>query len=394
MGKARFWITVSASLMAGSILAIIFIGPRYGIDFAGGTEVQVAFKQKVDSAKVRSTMEKIGLPASEVVTFGAGESEFLIRLQTISPIDKKMEVAAKDKLATILSGNTLSRFELSPGGDKLLIYLNKEIPIPEVEKAVKESGLGLGSRDEGPTEIRKVEDGEEEEAEAETAKRCESISCTWPQLGIQVYEVNLEGVAEKVMQGLRAQPFGKDVVKMRSEWVGPKVGEQLRSAGIASVLYAMLFIMIYIAVRFDIRFGPGGVIALFHDALITTGVFVVLGLEINMNFLAAILTIVGYSINDTIVTYDRIREIMSKTKDGKIEPIINRAVNETLSRTILTSLTVMLAVVAMLIIGWNTSIRDFCLAMAVGVIIGCYSTIFIASPMTVLLSKISSKKKA
>jgi preprotein translocase subunit SecF len=395
MGRSHFWLTVSAVLIVSSILLTLTVGPKYGIDFAGGTEIQVAFKQKVDTGEVRKTLEEISLPASEVVTFGTQEASYLIRLQAISPVTPEKLQKARIAFVKRFSGIGVSRFDLSPGGDKLSVFLGKEVPITEVEKGVVDSGLMLGLREEREQEV-KAKTGEGEETNAESTKRCESVSCSWPQQGIQAYEVNLKGVADHVMEGLRAKPFGKDAVKLTSEWVGPKAGKQLRDAGIASVAYALLFIMIYIAVRFDLRFAPGAVIALFHDVCIVIGIFVVVRIEITMEIVAAVLTVVGYSNNDTIVVYDRIRETLGRLKDRQIESVVNRAINETLSRTILSSLTTMITALSLLVIGWNTSIRDFAFAVFLGVIIGTYSSIFIAAPVIVFIEKrfikISRKK--
>ncbi|MDD5306043.1 MAG: protein translocase subunit SecF [Deltaproteobacteria bacterium] len=390
MGRSRFWLTVSGIAITSSILLTIIVGPKYGIDFAGGTEIQVAFKHTVDTGEVRKTLEEIGLPASEVVTFGTQEASYLLRLQAISPVTPEKLAKAKAAFVKRLEGNGVSRFDLSPGGDKLTIFLAKDVPIAQVEKGIVDSGLMLGLRDEREQEVKSKGEDDEEEA-AEASKRCESVSCSWPQQGIQAYEVNLKGVADHVMEGLRAKPFGKDAVKLTSEWVGPKAGKQLRDAGIASVAYALLFIMIYIAVRFDLRFAPGAVIALFHDVAIVIGVFVIARIEITMEIVAAVLTVVGYSNNDTIVVYDRIRETLGRLKDREIESVVNRAINETLSRTILSSLTTLITALSLLIIGWNTSIRDFAFAVFLGVIVGTYSSIFIAAPVIVFLEKRFSK---
>jgi preprotein translocase subunit SecF len=160
-----------------------------------------------------------------------------------------------------------------------------------------------------------------------------------------------------------------------------------------SLLYAMVFIMLYVAIRFDFRFGPGGVIALIHDVIVVFGVFVFLRIEVTLTTVAALLTIAGYSINDTIVIFDRIRENLAKRKDQNLLSVINASVNETLSRTILTNLTVMMVVLAMWIVGWKTSIRDFAFALVIGVFVGTYSTVFIASPIVAWLDKLYGRKK-
>ncbi|MCP4677864.1 MAG: protein translocase subunit SecF [Deltaproteobacteria bacterium] len=397
MGRRKTFIVASSVIVAVSILATLFIGPKFGIDFMGGTEIQVAFKNDVDSGQVRQTLNELGFPGSEVVTFGASSSEYLIRLQAISPVTKELEASSEKAVKASLQGAKMSRFSFSPGGDKLTIRLSKEVPIPDLEKAVKSAGLQLGAAMEQPKKEEASEEASEEsegEEKANNAKNCMGSTCTWPFQDKRVYEVNLKGVSERVMEGFRAKPFGNGAVKMRSEWVGPKVGKQLRVAGISSIVYALMFIMLYIAVRFDLRFAPGAVVALIHDVIITVGIFTFAQIEVTLATIAALLTIVGYSLNDTIVVFDRIRENLNKIKERELAQVINVSINQTLSRTVLTSLTTLVVVAALLAIGWKTTIRDFAIALLIGVFVGTYSSIFIASPVVVWLDKKFAKKKA
>jgi preprotein translocase SecF subunit len=179
----------------------------------------------------------------------------------------------------------------------------------------------------------------------------------------------------------------------RVETVGPRVGEQLRNSGLMSVLLALLFILIYIAFRFDIRYAPGAVIALFHDVTITLGVYGALGMEVSMPTIAAILTIVGYSLNDTIIIFDRIRENLIDMKDRPVEEIVDASVNDSLSRTILTSLTTLLSVVALYVFGGGL-IKDFAFALLVGIVVGTYSSTFVASPIMIVMHNWLEKRKA
>ena len=392
MGRRKGFLVLSVVLVTASAVAAFTIGPKFGIDFMGGTEIQVAFQSQVSSARVRETLAGIGFPNAEVVTFGAHESEYLIRLQTISPVTDEQLAAAQKKFQGSFAANEVSRFELSPGGDKLTVRLAEEVPISDLEKAIGAAGLILGEKVDEPEQKKEVKSTEEKEDEG--AKRCEGVTCTWPHQDMHVYEVSLKGVADRVMDGFRATDFGKGAVKMRSEWVGPKVGQQLRVAGISSIVYALLFIMLYIAVRFDLRFAPGAVVALVHDVMITVGVFTLARVEVTLATIAALLTIVGYSLNDTIVVFDRIRENLSKSRERKLVHVINVSINETLSRTVLTSLTTLIVVIVLLTVGWKTTIRDFAFALLVGVLVGTYSSIFVASPIVVWLDRRFGKKKA
>ena len=168
--------------------------------------------------------------------------------------------------------------------------------------------------------------------------------------------------------------------------VGPKVGAELSSDAILAILYALGFILIYISIRFEFKYAIGAIAALTHDVLITLGVFSVLGYEISLAVIAAFLTIVGYSLNDTIVIFDRVRENVKSLKGASIESVINQSINDSLSRTIITSLTTFLVVLILFLVGGEV-IHTFSFAMIVGVIIGTYSSIFVASPVVIKMDK-------
>jgi preprotein translocase subunit SecF len=172
----------------------------------------------------------------------------------------------------------------------------------------------------------------------------------------------------------------------RVEFVGPRVGSELRSDGLKSLLVACVLILVYIAFRFSARFAPGAIIALVHDIGITAGIFVILGLEFDLRVLAALLAILGYSLNDTIIIYDRIRENMELRTKFDLVDVLNQSVNQTLARTVITSGTTMVAVLALWILGGEV-IRPFAIAMAIGIVVGTYSSVFIASPALLFLER-------
>ena len=174
--------------------------------------------------------------------------------------------------------------------------------------------------------------------------------------------------------------LGSEVNFRRVENVGPKVSQELLNSGILSICLALGAMLFYIWVRFEWQFSLGSIVAIFHDVIITIGIFSLLFLEINLSIVAAVLTIVGYSMNDTVVIYDRIRENLRKLSSLKIGNISNISINETLSRTIITSGTTLLALLSIFILGGEI-LRGFALAMIIGVIVGTYSSIFVASPM-------------
>jgi len=172
----------------------------------------------------------------------------------------------------------------------------------------------------------------------------------------------------------------------RVEFVGPRVGEELQSDGLMSLFWASLAILAYVAFRFSSRFAPGAVLAVIHDLLVTGGIFVMLGLEFDLRILAAMLAILGYSLNDTIIIYDRIRENLEVRTKADLPEVLNLSINQTLSRTVLTSGTTLLALLALFFLGGDV-IRPFAFAMLIGVVVGTYSSIYIASPLLLLLEE-------
>jgi preprotein translocase subunit SecF len=195
-------------------------------------------------------------------------------------------------------------------------------------------------------------------------------------------EVQLAAV--DLLKGALAEAYGEDVSYRRVEFVGPKVSGELLWAGTQAVLFALIAILIYIWFRFEWQFGVGAVVALIHDVVLTLGIFSLLGLEFNLATVAAILTIIGYSLNDTVVVYDRVRENLRRYKSLSMPALLDRSLNETLARTLMTSLTTLIALGALFVVG-GPVIRDFTFAMMWGVVIGTYSSIFIATPLLLQL---------
>ena len=198
---------------------------------------------------------------------------------------------------------------------------------------------------------------------------------------------NIKTIKENVVSKL-----GVDVNFRRIENVGPKVSAELLNSGLLAISLALGAMLFYIWVRFEWQFSLGSITAIFHDVLITLGIFSLLSLEVNLSIVAAVLTIVGYSMNDTVVIYDRIRENLSKYSSSSIEDISNTSINETLSRTIITSVTTLLALGSIFVLGGEI-LKGFSLAMIIGVLIGTYSSIFVASPILKYL-KVSYKSIA
>jgi preprotein translocase subunit SecF len=345
-------------------------GLNFGVDFAGGTEMEVKFTQSVDPAELRKTVEDLGLKDASVQTYGPeSDHAYLIRVGRIvlmSDADVQRVVnAVQEKFQ-------LERWSFNPElGDT--INFEFKAPPPEAELRAVVEGAGIPVR--------------------EVNKQQGLTSAT------QSLVVRTQGIGEKVAAGL-SQKFasvspienGHARPVQRTEYVGPAVGRELRVQGLKAILLAMALIVVYVGFRFDFRFAPGVVIALVHDAVVTLGYFAFSGREFNLTSIAVILTVVGYSVNDTVVIYDRIRENMGKLRGKSLGEIVNLSINEVLGRTFLTSFATALSLVGLLVYGVGT-IFDFSMGMLVGIISGTYSTWFIAAPMTIWLEDRAEKKQ-
>ncbi|MGE0786149.1 MAG: protein translocase subunit SecF [Sandaracinaceae bacterium] len=368
MRHRRIYMTVSFVLVAASIVALFFPGPNYGTDFLGGTEIQLSFEGAVPSADLRAALARLGYEGADVVPVLEQENAYMIRTRDFSTITEEQATQIREAITNAIGavdGVAVQQIRLPEGSDKVRVQLTGEID-PSVIQSALES-----------IDVRVVD-----------------VS-RFGNPGSNTYEVRLAGVADELMDGLREEfPNAQPRTPDRIERVGPRAGAQLREAAIKSLLYALAFIMVYVAFRFDLRFAPGGVIAMAHDAIITVGVFVLLQKEFNLTIIAALLTIVGYSINDTIVVYDRIRENMGRFRDKSLYEIINISTSQMLSRTIMTSGTTLLSVSAFFI--WGTPvIRDISFALFIGILIGTYSSIYVAAPLTEWMdSRFFQKAKA
>lgn len=204
-------------------------------------------------------------------------------------------------------------------------------------------------------------------------------------------QAELQQISAKIVKTLEAKMPRSDFDLQRADVVGPQAGSELRKSGFLSMFYTLLCILIYVAIRFDYRYSPGAVLALVHDSMITVGIFVLTQKEFSLQIVAAILTIIGYSNNDTIIVYDRIRETLKAYPNRSLEDNINRSINETLSRTILTSVCTLLVTVSLMVYGGGV-IHEFAFTMTIGIVVGTYSSIFVASPMLIWITHMQEKK--
>ena len=273
MGRRKLALVFSAVLLLISIVSVVSRGLEFGIDFTGGTLIEISYPQSVDLTLVRAALENGGFHGAVVQHFGTSR-DVLIR---VAPREDVSDAKLSDKLILTLEDATVETLD-----------------------------------------VRRV------------------------------------------------------------EFVGPQVGEELREDGGLAMLYALGAILSYVAFRFEYRFAIGSVAALVHDVVITIGFFSVLGFQFDLTVLAAVLAVIGYSLNDTIVVFDRIRENFRKMRKGTAVSIVNTSLNQTLSRTLMTSITTLIVLVALLVLGGEL-IRGFAIALIVGVLIGTYSSIYVAS---------------
>ncbi len=364
VGRMRLLLGISLVLVFVSIAMLpvnYFIHGHvlnFGIDFRGGTEIRVDFARDVDAAQIREGMHKGGFADAEAVRIKDADHpySYLVRFGAVSPVSEKAAQALKQSVEKKFGADSLKKFDFSEGGDKIYLRFNKPVEQSDIEGVLKDAGVSNNA----VQRFGRTEDN--------------------------TFEIVLVGLDVEVRKALETELGAGSIEKIPSvESVGAKAGAELRDDGIKSLFFAIICIMVYIAVRFDFRFGPGTVVALLHDAILTMGAFAITYREFSLTTIAAILTVIGYSMNDTIVVFDRIRENASRMRDKKFDRLVNISINETLSRTILTSATVFFVTLAMNIFGTGV-IRDFAFAMNIGVIVGTYSSIFVAAPILIWLN--------
>ncbi len=297
LGKRRLAGMISLALIAVGIASLLVRGLNFGIDFTGGTLVEVSYKDSVTVERVREQLKSAQFDGARIQYFGTSR-DILIRLP-VGTVENSAGISSE--IMETLRLPYLETVAESPQGG--------------VQQCVSELGLG-----ECKVQMRRV------------------------------------------------------------VFVGPQVGGELTEKGGLAMIYALIGILIYVAWRFEWRFAVGAVAALVHDVLITISIFSLFGLEFSLPVLAALLAVIGYSLNDTIVVFDRMRENFRKMRKGGALEVMNSSLNQTLRRTILTSLTTLLVVVTLLLIGGEV-IKGFSFALFIGILVGTYSSIFIASPV-------------
>jgi preprotein translocase subunit SecF len=331
-------------------------GLNFGIDFAGGTEALLSFEKPIDIKTLRAEIAKTGLEMPEVVTYGhTDQGKYFVRSRSQSLLSE----AEKAKLKAVIIekvGKPTTYDDSDESGEEVRVKFASKPKSGLLKQALVAAGF----------------------PDASVGTHADASNPT--------YRLTLPGIRDRLQAAMSAK-YGKGFVGAdKFESVGSAVGTQMRNQGILSVIYALLGILLYVSFRFDLRYSPGAVLALIHDVSITIGIFSLFGLEFNLPIIAALLAIVGYSLNDTIVVYDRIRESLNLGLGENLVDSINISISDCLSRTVLTSVTTFLAVLSIYVFGGGI-IQNFALAMLIGVVIGTYSSIYIASPAVVAMDR-------
>ena len=351
------FIGLSLVLSAAGILSVmVHGGPRYGIDFRGGALVTVVFAERPPVEKVRAALSgKLPVEVQEV----QGKPQDIIGTEQRE--DRALQQARQtivDSLMAAFGGNVPGKYNINASGvDGLASYLRD----PLQAASVPMSDQQLRDVTKNIIDYRTQHLG--------LIKNLDELA-------------SVPGVTKPILDVVKQSTFAAPLAVVKTEVVGPKIGAELQRKAMLAVLYALGGMLVYIAFRFEWIYGAAAVIAVLHDTIITIGLFSIFNKEISLTVVAALLTLVGYSMNDTIVVFDRIRENLKILRREPLESIINRSVNQTLSRTVLTSGLTLLTALALLFFGGEV-LNGFSFALVCGIIVGTYSSVFVASPILV-----------
>ncbi|MBK7630624.1 MAG: protein translocase subunit SecF [Ignavibacteriales bacterium] len=365
LGKRKFFYIFSLTLFLIGLLSVIFKGLSFGIDFKGGSEIVLQFEKQIDIAEVRKDIENIGLGNVEVRTFG-GETGALIRTelqQLPENVYPNVVKGIEDEIKKIIPNVGFNIVE------KTATSITYSFPNAETTNLISEKLFEVGFQ---------------------SAKVSEEPDNK--QIDVSV------GIADWIKENLREKIKGNSFNVVKEDRVGPKIGDELKRDAVIAVFLSLVVILIYLGFRFKFVFAIGAVAALFHDVLITLGLYSALygvipglNLDIDLSVVAAFLTLVGYSINDTVIVFDRVRENMKIHKTLPLMEVINKSINQTMSRTIITAFTTLITVLILMLLGGDV-LRAFAFTLFFGIIIGTYSSIFVASAFVLEYAERTKKK--
>ncbi len=365
MGKRHLFYLTSSIIIILGVISIFTRGLQFGIDFKGGSEIAIEFSKPIEIGEIRSHVENIGLGNVEVKTFG-GSTGILLRTE-LQEIPANVLPQVKAKIESIIS-NTY----------------------PGLQRSVIDSTQNSITYSFPDSAVAEVLSNRLYQAGFQTTNVSEEPSNT----GVVVRLGIADWLKENLIEKYPDNPFSV----LKEEKVGPKIGAELKQDAVIAVFLSLIVILVYLGFRFKFTFAVGAVAALFHDVLITLGIFAILydvipgfNLEISTSVVAAFLTLVGYSINDTVVVFDRVRENLKIHKTLPLEETMNRAVNKTMSRTVITGITTLLTVLILMIFGGEV-LKGFAFALFLGIIVGTYSSIFVASALVLEVANRTKRK--
>ncbi|MEJ5368174.1 MAG: protein translocase subunit SecF [Bryobacteraceae bacterium] len=360
LGKQKYFIGLSLILLAVGIGSwAVKGGLKYGIDFTGGANINVRFASAPPIDRIRAAISA-RIPGEISVQEVTGENEVIIGLplKDDAALQRERETVVQTLAATF--GEKTDRLDLNNANPQAIAGRLRD-PLQRASIPMNDEQL------------------------QQLARRIFEFRNTPPRSGVltsfdQLKEV--EGVTPQILEVIRQQCYLAPFTIRGAEVIGPKIGAEMRNKAVLAVLYALGGMLVYLAFRFEFVYGLAAVIAVFHDVIITLGFFSLTDKEISLNVIAALLTLVGYSMNDTIVVFDRIRETLKLSRRELTPKIVNDSINQTLSRTVLTSGLTFISALALWLFG-GPVLNGFSFALVVGVIVGTYSSIFIASPILV-----------
>jgi len=357
LGKKWPFIYLSLALtLAGFISLGVKGGPRYGIDFRGGALITVTFANRPPVDKVRAALSG-ALPVEVQEVSGKPDDIIGIDAQEDTALQAARQKIV-DRLTAAFGQPANGKYNINAGGAQALA--------DRIRDALAAAGVPTSEQPLN-TLVGNIMD---------YRKQHSGLIHNLDDLA------SVPGVTPQVLNVLKQQTYTDTVAVVGTEVVGPKIGAELQRKAVLAVLYALGGMLVYIAFRFEWIYGAAAVIAVFHDTLITIGLFSLFNKEITLTVVAALLTLVGYSMNDTIVTFDRIRENLKILRREELEPLINKSVNQTLSRTVLTSGLTLLTALALFLFGGQV-LNGFAFALVCGIVVGTYSSVFIASPILI-----------
>jgi len=357
LGRRKIFIALSAVLALAGIGSLIAKGgPKLGIDFKGGTLVYAKFSEEPDTREIRAALESQGLSEATLQPFEQGnELKIDLNLEGENVAD-----SGRDQVIETLRS-------LYPGEPDKLDFNNAA---PDALGAALRSHPAVSSSTLTSQEVNEIA----ERLISARDNRFSGLVSDYSALS------DVDGVTPEILTALEEETYPGAFAIRGVEVVGPKVGEELQVAAVRATLAALGGMLVYIAFRFEWIYGVAAVAAVFHDVLITVGFFSLFDREIELTVIAALLTLVGYSMNDTIVIFDRVRENKKLTRQVGLEELLNRSVNQTLGRTVLTSGLTLVAVLCLFVFGGEV-LRGFSFALVVGIFVGTSSSVFIASPI-------------